>query len=204
MEFVVAATRREKSFTALCLFEKRTSGQPTPKWVRFTRTVVHVSAKHPWSQVPQASRFSRRGRPCLLAHGSPKPGANRSVPCPVRLSKLDLPLRLALRRRIVGCRPHQLILRRLELQQRASDTRRQSGELHFAVRIGAGLEIELVKSAKAIRDVNFDGRRPGGLAVGSGDREFNRARPRPAIDRRHRLRSCRGWRWRRLRVRLLR
>jgi hypothetical protein len=63
-----------------------------------------------------------------------------------------------------------LILRRLELQQRAPDTRRQSGELHFAVRIGAGLEIELVKSAKAIRDVNFDGRRPGGLAVGSGNR----------------------------------
>jgi hypothetical protein len=44
------------------------------------------------------------------------------------------------------------------------------------------LEIELVKSAKAIRDVNFDGRRPGGLAVGSGDREFNPARPRPTID----------------------
>src|ERR1019366_2664177 len=70
-----------------------------------------------------------------------------------------------------------------------------------SVRIGAGLEIELVKSAKARRDVNSDGRRPGGLAIGSGDREVNRARSRPTIDHRHLLRRSRGWCGRRLRVR---
>src|ERR1019366_5049612 len=31
----------------LALFEKWAAGQPTPKWVRFTRTVAQVSAKHP-------------------------------------------------------------------------------------------------------------------------------------------------------------
>ena len=118
------------------------------------------------------------------------------------LPQLDLPLRLALRRRIVGCRPYLLILGRLELQLRSPDTRRQPGELYFAVRIGAGLEIELVKSAKAIRDVNFDGRSLGGLTVGGGDREMNRARACRAIDHRHGLRRSRGLRGRWLRGRL--
>jgi len=75
----------------------------------------------------------------------------------------------------------------VEHQWRTPDSGREAGELHLAVNIGAGFEVEFVESAETIGDMNFDGGRSRGLAVGSGDSQVNRAAAEGTVDGRYRL-----------------
>ena len=49
--------------------------------------------------------------------------------------------------------------------------------------VGAGFEIEFMESAKTVGDVHLDAGSGGGLAVGGGDTQFERARSDAAVDR---------------------
>lgn len=52
---------------------------------------------------------------------------------------------------------------------------RKSGELHFAVGVGAGFEIEAADAGESVGDVNFDGGGVDGLGVRVSDREIQGA-----------------------------
>ncbi len=73
-----------------------------------------------------------------------------------RLLQRDVVLGLALRRRIVGRDPLELVLRSAKLKRRPVHSGGKSGELHLPFRVGPGFEIKPADSTKAIGDVHFD------------------------------------------------
>ena len=87
----------------------------------------------------------------------------------------------------------QIIFAAFEFQRRPPHAGRQSRELHFALRVGAAFQVELVESPEAVGDVHFDRGPIGGFAVGGVDGEFQRAAAQVSVYHRH-VRS--GWfRW---------
>ena len=64
---------------------------------------------------------------------------------------------LAFGRGIVRDGAFELIFGRVEFEWRVMNFGWKSGEFHFAIGVGPGLQVEVMKSAEAVRDMDFDG-----------------------------------------------
>src|SRR6266568_6605673 len=114
-------------------------------------------------------------------------------------------LGLTLRRWIVIRVAREIVLRSMKLERRPVHSGRKSGELHFAVGVGACFEIEFPDSAKAIGDVDLHLCSVNRLAVGTSQGKLDRAGTRFTVHYRHALRrywTCFRWRCRVTRLRL--